>query len=41
MSGAQAKAAVIAGAACIVAESNPVAAENDTSKVGSNIFHTM
>ena len=27
MSGAQAKAAVIAGAACIVAESNPVAAE--------------
>ena len=32
MSGAQAKAAVIAGAACIVAESNPIAAEKRHSQ---------
>ena len=34
MSGAQAKAAVIAGACCIVAESNPSLLRKDINKVG-------
>ena len=41
MSGAQAKAAVIAGAACIVAESNPHAAVNGTIKDGLSTSPTM
>ena len=39
MSGAQAKAAVIAGAACIVAESNPIAAEKRHSQGWVDILH--
>ncbi|MFL2977410.1 MAG: urocanate hydratase [Candidatus Thalassarchaeaceae archaeon] len=39
MSGAQAKAAVIAGAACIVAESNPIAAEKRCSQGWVDILH--
>ena len=41
MSGAQAKAAVIAGASCIVAESNPVAQRNAMDKGGSTTYRTM
>ncbi len=39
MSGAQAKAAVIAGAACIVAESNPIAAEKRCSQGWVDVLH--
>ena len=39
MSGAQAKAAVIAGAACIVAESNPIAAEKRNSQGWVDVLH--
>ncbi len=39
MSGAQAKAAVIAGAACIVAESNAIAAEKRCSQGWVDILH--
>ena len=39
MSGAQAKAAVIAGASCIVAESNPVAAEKRCSQGWVDLLH--
>ena len=40
MSGAQAKAAVIAGAACIVAESNHVAAEKRCSQGWVDVIHS-